>query len=126
MSDYETRFDAALSELEVAGIWRSNAQPPYVWVMRSVGLHPRLPHYLPFWRAALGQGVFFGAFWGLIMYATTWGPQNLPMGVMLVSSVIAGMFFGLFLALYYKHCRRRYNLSEWEDLHRAPKGEFAA
>ena len=126
MSDYETRFDAALSELEVAGIWRSNAQPPYVWVMRSVDLHPRLPHYLPFWRAALGQGVFFGAFWGLIMYATTWGPQNLPMGVMFVSSVIAGMFFGLFMALYYKHCRRRYNLSDWEDLHRAPKAGFAA
>ena len=113
---YTRRFNAALAETDAAGIWRSNAFPPLLHGLRKLGLKPRPPHYMVFWRSAALMSVFFGTVWGLIMQIILWGPQGQPAQTSFTSAALTGLAFGLAMASYYAWGRRRYGLSKWHAL----------
>jgi uncharacterized integral membrane protein len=69
-----------------------------------------------FTRAALLMGPSFGAIWGGVMWALTWRAQELPLGVAIVASLLAGVLFGLAMAAYYRWSGARAGLSRWQDL----------
>ena len=115
-NDYTRRLEAALAEIDAAGIKRANAPPPVFRLARRLGLSPRPPHYMSFARAALLTGPAFGLIWGLLMWVLTWRDQDLPMLIALLSSILAGALFGLMLAGYYRWSASEAGLSRWEDL----------
>ena len=116
MSTYEQKFRAAVDELLVVGIWKSNAVPPYLHLARKLGMQPKPPHYASFWRVAVGMGIWFGSVWGLLMYLMFWRSQQLPVTMTLMAAVAAGVLFGILMALYYRRARTKYKLTEWEEL----------
>ena len=48
MRTYEQKFNAAVDELSVVGIWKSNSVPPYLHLVRKLGMQPKPPHYASF------------------------------------------------------------------------------
>ncbi|WP_224816170.1 DUF6404 family protein [Hasllibacter sp. MH4015] len=114
--DYEARVTRALAELEASSIRRMNYAPPVFRLARAMGLRPRPPHYMSFWRAALILGPAFGLLWGLVMWLLSWRTQDLPVVVAILASLLAGVLFGLAMAAYYRWAGAEAKLSRWEEL----------
>ena len=115
MSDYQRRFDAAEIELDEAGIWPSNAVPPYVWFLRKLGYSPIPPHYKPFWQSLVGHTVWFTILLGLTSLSTV-GPDDRSVPEFMARTGLIGVALGLCMVLYFAHSRWKYALSRWEDL----------
>ena len=74
---------------------------------------------MPFWQCALLLGVAFGASWGLLMALLQLlgvGLAGLPWRANFASALLAGALFGLIMAMYYAHGRRKHNLPAWHSL----------
>ncbi len=116
MSDYDRRFKAAECELEMAGIWPSNAVPPYTRFLRKLGLSPIPPHYKPLRSNFLGNTIFFALLIGLTSLSTVGGSAGEPIAEFGARIVLMGLVLGLSMVIYYAISRRKYALSLWEDL----------
>ena len=114
MDEYERKFQAALDEMKAAGIWRGNAYPPGLRLLRSVGLKPRPAYYLPFIKVALPNAIFFSVVWGLIMWFWEWRGQGTPLSP--ISALLFGALSGLFMALWVARTKKRHKLSDWQSL----------
>lgn len=115
-SDYSRRFDAAVAEMDAAGIWRSNGLPPYLKLGRKLGLEPRPPYYLPFAKVVVLLGLYFGLGWGFMMSLIIWRQQAIPLYFQFIVAALAGLSFGLVMASWYHHVRKKRRLSSWQDL----------
>ena len=113
---FESRRDQALKLLGSTGIWRSNYEPPILRGLWKIGVRVPPPHFVPFWKTALFAALWFGGVWGAFMWLTFWSRQGFPAAVALVTAAVAGACFGLCMALYYAHGRRKHRLPEWSTL----------
>jgi hypothetical protein len=66
--NFEEKCYFAIQELENAKIWKSNYNPPFVKLLHKLGCKVPFPHYNSFINNALVTGLFFGLFWGGIMF----------------------------------------------------------
>ena len=114
-SDYSRKFEAAVAEMNNAGVWRLNGMPPYLLVARRLGFEPRPPYYASFAKITLSFGVYFAVVWGLAMSLVFWR-DYMPVPLQLISSAVAGLLFGIIMATWYRHVRRKRSLSSWGDL----------
>lgn len=114
--DFQARQQQALAILDQTGMWRSSYAPPLLLILWRMGLHVRPPHFMGFWRALVLAGSWFGLAWGLFMWLTVWRHQHTDGRTALAGAVGAGLFFGLSMAAYYAHGRRKYRLPSWESL----------
>jgi hypothetical protein len=115
-SDYSRRFDAAVAELDAAGVPRSKDLPGYVKLGRKLGLEPRHPYYISSANASILSGLFFGVSMGLMNHFRSGGGQTLPLYFEILYAVLLGLFFGLFMGRFHRHYQKKYRLSKWEDL----------
>lgn len=114
--EYERRLARAMVELEGSGIGRATYAPVLFRALRALGLRPRPPHYMSVLRGALLMGPSFGLIWGAVMWLVSWRAQDLPLGVAVLASLMAGVFFGIAMALYYRWSGSQAGLSRWQDL----------
>jgi hypothetical protein len=85
-------------------------------LLGQMGFQVRPPHYSSFGMNVLSLGCFFGFFLGLFMSLFIWLPQNYPIVICVLGSLASGLFFGLFMAVYYRYGARKYKLTTWEKL----------
>ncbi|MFZ6710621.1 DUF6404 family protein [Undibacterium sp. TC9W] len=111
----ELKRQAALKLLEKTGIMRSNYAPPYFRLLWRMGFDVPPPHFAQFWQNALFSGCFFATGWGALMYFFVWSKTPVPVTNMLTSAVIDGVLFGLALASYYAHGKRKHGLPSWQE-----------
>ena len=116
MDEYERKFQAALDEMKAAGIGRSNAYPPGLRLLRSVGLKPRPAYYLPFIKVALPNAIYFSVVYGLIMWFWEWRGQETPLSDIAISALLVGALPGLSIALWVAITKKRHKLSDWQSL----------
>ena len=115
-TEYDRRYSAAVAEMQRAGIWRWNGEPPYVRLNRRIGLPTRPPYYVPFWTAVLSFGANFSLGLGLFTYCLQWQGPSRPLLSDVVALGVAGLCFGLAMAAWYRRVRVKHRLSRWEDL----------
>lgn len=113
---FEEKCSFAIQELESAKIWKSNYNPPILKLLRKLGFKVPFPHYNSFLNNALSTGIYFGFAWGLFMYFFAWDKENMPVTVMLTTALFAGAFFGLSMALYYRHSFKKHKLTPWHEI----------
>lgn len=116
MDDYQRRFEAAVHELEAAGIKPSKANAFGTHALRKLGFRVRPSAYSKFWAAAAYHGAFFGVTWGVLMYLFTWTEQGHSVAHAVFVSCIAGLLFGVAMAVLTKWSQKRYALKKWEEL----------
>ncbi|MBE8715943.1 DUF6404 family protein [Cellvibrio polysaccharolyticus] len=100
---FEEKFSFATKELEIAKIWKSNYNPPFVKLIHKLGFKVPPPHYNSFLTNALSTGIYFGLVWGLLMYFLVWKEQGMPIALISLATLFAGTFFGVGMASYYKY-----------------------
>jgi uncharacterized membrane protein YagU involved in acid resistance len=113
---FQDKLEAAQKELTEANIWKSNHNPPISVLLRKIGFNIRPFHYCSFKSNFLTASLWFGVVWGFLMWFTSWKNDNMPFQVALFTSLLAGLLFGLFMALYYKRSAKKNNLSDWHTL----------
>lgn len=113
---FESRRAKALDLLKSTGMLRSNYEPPLLRALWKIGCEVPPPHFVPFWKVMLFAALWFGGVWGLFMWLVVWSGQGVPLTATLGIAALAGGCFGLFMALYYAHGRRRYCLPAWSAL----------
>jgi hypothetical protein len=116
MKDYARRYDAAMRELGATDIWKANYAPPLMLVQRRMGLKPRPPHYLNARQVIIGYGTCFAVVWGTSMWFISWAELGLPVTGAFIAAGFAGLFFGFAMAYAYRRTRRKWSLSDWDDL----------
>ena len=116
MSEYARKHAAAIAELEATDIWRSSYMPPIYHLYRKLGVKARPPHYARFGVNAVGQGVFFGLIWGVLMWFTQWQDLELSALGTICATVLVGVLFGCAMAFAFGRVARKWKLTDWDDL----------
>ena len=114
--DFQARQRQALTILEQTGMGRSSYAPPLLQVLWRIGVQVRPPHFMGFWRATALTGGWFGLAWGLMMWLMLWSQQHMDGRLALAGAGGAGLCFGVSMAIYYAHGKKKYRLPSWESL----------
>jgi hypothetical protein len=106
--------------MEILGVSKSTAAPPAWRLLWRLGIEVPPPLFMPFVPGALTMSAFFGLCWGLAMWGILWARQGMPLGIMGVTALTAGLLFGFFMAAYFRHLARKHRLPSWAEYTGAP------
>lgn len=109
---FEKRKEAALQELNESGILKLNSLPPVLILLWKLGIKSKPPHYDSFLNNTFSMGMWFAVVWGVLM----WLFEGFSVSGAVLSSLVAGVFFGIAMASYFKVSARKHKLSNWIDL----------
>lgn len=113
---FDDKKERALALMAEKQMWRSNYAPPLLRLLWRCGVQIPPPPFAPFWLNALCFGGFLGAMWGLFMWFSTWRGGGYSVLMALQTSLLAGLFFGFFMALYHYWRKRVNKLPDWDSL----------
>lgn len=113
---YQSKLEKAQAELAKTGMRESNYNPPLFMLLIKLGLKIKPVHYNSFIKNFTFSAIYFGLIWGFLMWFTTWSTNRLPIVNAVATSIVAGILFGLIMALYYKRSAAKHKLSKWDDL----------
>ncbi|MBK0167087.1 DUF6404 family protein [Klebsiella sp. S69] len=114
--EFAARKRKALAIMASRKMWKSNYAPPLIRLLWWLGVKiPPLP-FAPFWQVFRWMGGFFSMWYGLLMYLMVWRVQGRSPLFACATSLIAGVLFGLTMALFHWWRRRANNLPDWKDL----------
>jgi hypothetical protein len=108
--DYRNRMLAITELLRAQRVGPYTSAPPIYRLAWRLGLHVRPPLYQSFTPLALGMGALFGPLWGLLMWLSEWRGQARAIPLALVSTLLAGIIFGVTMAGYYRWKARHVRL----------------
>ena len=112
--NHDEKVKAALRVLKTRGVSEWTTAPPIFRILWSCGLKTPPPLFLGFVTLALSFSVFFGAFWGAIMWSIGLRPLSDSMPFW-VPSGLAGITFGAIMAFRFRWKSRRLNLPSWDQ-----------
>lgn len=113
---FEAKKEHAIAIMESKKMWRSNYAPPLLRLAWKAGLKiPPLP-FATFRQITLLMGGWFGPAWGICMWFSSWKDSGMQPGVAFVSSIVAGICFGVLMAAYHWWRKVVNNLPDWDSL----------
>lgn len=118
MDEFDAKRNEAMRLLDRAGIRKSNYLPPALRLLWKWGYQTPLPHFVPFSRIWGLYGLLFAGLWGLLMWLITPSSAGVRLPTLAIVSCLSGIAFGLSMAAYYAHGRRKHNLPQWSELGR--------
>ncbi|NRR33622.1 hypothetical protein HSX11_25935 [Oxalobacteraceae bacterium] len=113
---FEDRREAALRLLNSKGIRRSTSAPPLFLLLWRWGVKIAPPHFRSLPANALLSGSNFGLLWWLIMWPIQWLHNDTPVEATLLPTLLAALFFGLCMGLYYHVSARKHALPRWSEV----------
>jgi len=114
--DQYDQLEEALKLLAETGMTRSSYAPPFHRLMWRRGIPVRPPHFAAFRTNVLNTAVWFAPIWGGLMWFLVWSGQGLPLWIMLGASVIAGLLFGILMAIFYQQSALKNRLPPWDEI----------
>ena len=109
--------EGALSALAATGMQPTTYAPPVHRLLWRMGFHVPPPHFAGFTSNLIFSGTWFGIVWGTIMWFATWSDRGMSPAGAIVAAIVAGILFGLCMAIYYRHGARKHNLPAWPLVH---------
>ena len=101
-------------QMAASGVGRSTASPPAWRMLWHLGVQVPPPLFLGFLPLLLILGSTFGLLFGLgIWLLQAVGFVDFSLVSIPVRAAFAGLFFGLFMAAYYRNLARKHNLGSW-------------
>jgi hypothetical protein len=113
--DIRQKRQEALQLLAATGMWRSNYQPPMLRLLWALGIDIPPPHFARFLPNVISSGIFFGATWAILLYLLHGWPEGTSWLIALKKAGISGALFGIAMASYYAHGKRKYHLPDWKN-----------
>ncbi len=117
---YPPKVQAALRHLDLAGVHRRHSAPPLHRLLWRMGFNAPPPILASVPSNALLMGSWFTVGWGVLMWLLVWRNTHMPAGGAVFSALLAGVLFGLLMAVVMRVMRLRRGLPLWRDLPVAP------
>ena len=117
---HHEKLEKMYRHMEMLGVSKSTAAPPAWRLLWRFGVEVPPPLFTPFLPGALAMSAFFGLFWGLAMWAMLWAHQSMPISLMAVTALAAGLLFGFIMATYFRHLARKHRLPPWAEYTSTP------
>ncbi|AWH46733.1 DUF6404 family protein [Stenotrophomonas sp. ZAC14A_NAIMI4_1] len=117
---YPPKVQAALRHLDLAGVHRRHSAPPLHRLLWRMGFNAPPPILASVASNALLMGTWFTVGWGVLMWLLVWRNTHMPAGGAVFSALLAGVLFGLLMAVVMRVMRLRRGLPLWRDLPAAP------
>ncbi len=117
---YPPKVQAALRHLDLAGVHRRHSAPPLHRLLWRMGFNAPPPILASVASNALLMGSWFTVGWGVLMWLLVWRNTHMPAGGAVFSALLAGVLFGLLMAVVMRVMRLRRGLPLWRDLPAAP------
>ena len=117
---YPPKVQAALRHLDLAGVHRRHSAPPLHRLLWRMGFNAPPPILASVASYALLMGTWFAVGWGVLMWLLVWRNTHMPAGGAVFSALLAGVLFGLLMAVVMRVMRLRRGLPLWRDLPVAP------
>jgi hypothetical protein len=114
--DFWTRRDRALAIVREKGIANSMCAPGLFRVLWALGAKVPPPHFMRFPALALLHGVWFATVWGLCMWFFASWRRGAGIGEFAGPALALGVFYGVFMAAYYRRGKSKYHLPTWDSL----------
>ena len=114
-NEFNRKLDVAYQELSKTGKWRYNFDPPIFRVLRKTGLNVRPPYYNTYVVNVLVFGIMFTVLFGAITYFLDSLRGRLE-SYSLTTVILTGVVFGLLVPYILNNAKKKYSLSDWEDL----------
>lgn len=113
---FEEKKECAIAIMESKKMWRSNYAPPLLRTLWKIGIKiPPLP-FASFWQVTLLTGTLFGPVWGLLMWVFLWKSAGMLPTVAIIMSIVAGISFGVLMAVYHWWRKKVNKLPDWNTL----------
>ncbi|EHG4045364.1 hypothetical protein P4Q63_004466 [Salmonella enterica] len=113
---FEDKKERAIAIMESKKMWSSNYAPPLLRALWKIGVKiPPLP-FAPFWQITLLMGIWFGPLWGLLMWFFSWRSMGVPSTHAIAISIVAGVSFGVLMAVYHWWRKKVNKLPDWNSL----------
>lgn len=111
MNSYPPRLSAALTILSKAGL-----TPPimYRWLWQS-GIFVRPPQFASYLANLFAAAIGFGGIWAVILTLLS-SVLAKPFWSLILTSIQAGLLFGVVMATYYVINSRIHSIPKWEEL----------
>ncbi len=115
---YPPKVNTALALLENTGIWRSNYAPLLHRLFWRAGITIPPPHFASFKFNFIFLGVWFGVVCGLMMWFMFWSnhDKSSSESAAIIGTSLAGVLYGMFMALYYRIGARKHGLPSWSSI----------
>jgi hypothetical protein len=114
----EEKIAAMINDLSLKGLSPYTSAPPLYRLLWRLGFDIPPPPFASFASNALMMGITFAVVWGLLMWFVLWRGEFSTIAA-IVTSVVAGVCFGLAMAAYYRWRVSKLGLPRWEDYPRA-------
>ncbi|WP_380181953.1 DUF6404 family protein [Kalamiella sp. sgz302252] len=113
---FEKRKQLAIQLASEKGIAEKRCTSPlHRWFWRK-GIKIPPPLFAPLWLNTLLSGTLFGLFWGILMWLISWRAQGTDPRIAVFSAVLAGVLYGLCMALMQYRQRKKHNLPGWKEI----------
>jgi len=110
---HREKVDLLIDDLGKKGMNPYTVAPPIFRWLWKAGINIPPPFFLGFFSLALLNGGYFGPAWGAAMWLLFW--RGMPLMRVAIFSAMAGIFFGVGMAAYYRWRARRLKLPRWEN-----------
>jgi hypothetical protein len=111
---HQQKVDRLIADLGKRGVGPYTVAPPLFRLLWRLGINVPPPFFLRFLTILFFTGSYFAVFWGLAMWVIQWHRWHQP-ELALITAAGAGLFFGLFMATYYRWKAARLGLKLWEN-----------
>lgn len=118
---YPPRVRIALQHLDAAGVKRSMSAPLLYRLFWRMGLAVAPPVLSGFLANLVSSSVWFGVGWGGLMWLLIGRNSGMPALAMGAAALLAGVLFGLCMALLLFFQRQRFGLPLWRDIDSLPR-----
>lgn len=113
---YPPQVRHALQQLDAAGVKRSMSAPPLYRLFWRLGWGVAPPILTGFATNVLTTGAWFGIGWGTVMWLMLWRGTGMTGLGMVTTAVLAGLAFGVLMAVMLRYQRQRLGLPLWKDI----------
>lgn len=114
------KVKAAQAQFQALGMSPNAGAPPLLRLFWHLGIPLPPAVFWPPWAVALFFGVYFAAFWQLVMWGFVWSQSGRPLSFTIETSLLAGAAFGIYSAWRIRTTARNFKLPTWADVGRDP------
>ncbi len=110
---FQEKIEYMYNDLGNRGVWRSTMVPPLYRLAWALGFQLVPPLFAKPLQLAAFLGTTWGVGWAVLMFAFLGGQANLDS--LFEIGNYYGVFFGLFMSVFYRVRAKMLNLPFWED-----------